>query len=343
MKNALKLFLVFVIFAWTASPSGVEAADIQRSNMKGCAITLAGEIVAGDFEKFSSLAQHLDLTSKPVTWDEVITRKDSALCLDSEGGQYLEARRISQFVHDYGVVTRVTAGAECYSACAFIFMAGRILWWEGEGPRRILNIAGRLGFHAPYIDVEDTASFSGLELEETASQTNLLIADLIRFGSYMPANQYKPSFSLSLLGELLTVGPSEVMLVDTVEEVARWDIDLFGHRDKLLLSEIEVAQTCFNFQAWSLDQHSERVDAEWLLPRKTTKFKSEEYAVIDTGGMAEQYCYVQLTKTPSNGINICSYNGFNGLLHGDCQNGFFLWVPWYYGMPPDMHISALAQ
>jgi hypothetical protein len=204
-----------------------------------------------------------------------------------------------------------------------------------------------LGFHAPYIDVEDTASFSGKELEEIVSQTNLLIADLIRFGSYMSYTQYKPSFSLSLLGELLAVGSSEIMLIDTVEEVARWDIDLYGHRGKFLLSEVEVAQVCLNFQAWSLDQPSEQAEDELFLPLKTSEYNSKyvnlKYADIDTGGEAPRYCYVQLTEIPSKGIGLCSDNGFNGLQHGDCRNGHFLYVPWYYGMRPDMHISTLAQ
>ena len=44
-------------------------------------------------------------------------------------------------------------GAECYSACGLIFLAGRVDDRGGESyPSRYLHIGARLGFHAPYIE-----------------------------------------------------------------------------------------------------------------------------------------------------------------------------------------------
>ena len=116
---------------------------------------LAGKIVSGDFDRFYALARDLNLTAKPNSGEPVNTAV-SALCLDSPGGKWIEGRQIALFVHKYGIATRVLAGTECYSSCALVFMAGRSLGGEVDGPRRILHVQGRLGSHAPEYEAESS-------------------------------------------------------------------------------------------------------------------------------------------------------------------------------------------
>lgn len=350
MRNAIRLVAIIAIAFGAASPASLEAATIYRSNQNGCSIMLAGKIVSGDFDRFSALARDLNLTARPNSGEPVNTA-DSALCLDSPGGKWIEGRQIALFVHKYAIATRILADTECYSSCALIFMAGRIKGEDVGGPRRILNVQGRLGFHAPYFDYEDSASFSGAELNRHVRLTNQLIADLITFGSYTSAFNFRPLFPLSLLGETLAAGPNELALVDTVEEAARWGIQLDGHREKVWLSEEGVGQACNNFQEWSLDRHSEQVDMEGYptYPGSFQKVqgkiwdKIRTFAVVDTGGMYVSLCHVELTNAPSEGVWICSRDESNGLLLGDCLNGLAMWVPWYYAMPPEMPLPALAE
>src|SRR5690606_24206908 len=173
---------------------------------------------------------------------------------------YLEGRKIAGFVHQHGIATRVMADAECFSACAAIFMAGRSLGLEVDGPPRILDVRGQLGFYAPYFNLKNSDSFSGDKVNSLVALNSILISDLIRFGSYVSPFDYQPMFSLSLLGELLLTGPTDMALVDTVEKAARWRIELSGQRAKAKLNEKDLVQTCLNFQAWSLDRPSSETD-----------------------------------------------------------------------------------
>lgn len=253
---------------------------------------------------------------------------------------------MAQFVHQHGIATRVRRDAECYSSCAFLFMAGRSLGAEVDGPRRILSIGGQLGFHAPYLALEPRASFSGSETSALATLSLQLIADFIRFSSYTSAFDHRPMFSMSLLQQTLRAGPDQLSLVDTVEEVARWSIELEGPHEMVQLSERYLVQACTNFQAWSFDQPSEAVtDFSWYLPleRSTATLWGQEtqFGLVDTGGMEVRSCMVQVHDEPAAGFAICSRDEFNGVLLGDCENGLAHWWPWYYAMPPSTPLTDL--
>jgi len=163
----LKIFcLRFVLIAYccfSVFVNVVAAASISKSTKNDCAIELSGPIEAGDYGRFNELAMTLGLL-EPADSGEPSNSNEEALCLDSPGGSYLEGRLISQELRDHGIPTRVNAGSECYSSCAFIFMSGRLLGAESDVTSRHLHIDGKLGFHAPYIVPDDAKSYSAADL-----------------------------------------------------------------------------------------------------------------------------------------------------------------------------------
>jgi hypothetical protein len=322
-----------------------EAATISPSRAAGCAIELSGEITAGDAARLAAAAEIAGLTGEIASGEPKNSEK-AALCFDSPGGSYQEGRNMAQFVHQNGIATRIREDSECDSSCAFLFMAGRSFGSEVDGPRRILSIGGQLGFHAPYFALDPRASFSGAETSALATLSLQLIADFIEFSSYTSAFDHRPMFSMSLLEQTLRSGPDQLNVVDTIEEAARWGIEVEGPSESVLLSEGHLVQACANFQAWSFDQPSEIVrDFSWYLPLNRTTAtmwgQEMEFGLVDTGGMEVRNCMVQVSNEPAPGFAICSRDEFNGVLLGDCESGLAHWWPWYYAMPPSTALSDL--
>lgn len=334
------------VFLATVSLTGAPvAATIVPSEKPGCAIALSGEITAGDAERFTELADRAGLT-RPIESGEPNNTSDTALCLDSAGGSYQEGQKLARFVHQHGIATRILADAECYATCAFVFMAGRYLGGEMDGPRRILTVGGRLGFQAPVLSISPQASFSGVDISVVANRSMQVVADLIAFGSYKSIFEYRPMYAMSLLEQILRTGPDELVMVETVEHVGRWNIELDGHKERQRLSEPQLIQACVNLQEWSLDKPSENaLNYEWQLPLKRSSFslwgQATEVASVDTGGMEIRNCQIQASAQPMDWLAICSRDDFTGVNLGACFDSAVHWVPWYYGMSPETRLTDL--
>jgi hypothetical protein len=258
MKLKQKYLLFFLLASILTSPSRLLAATLAGNPSSNCAVSLVGEIVKGDFDKFKLLASAKKLSNGDEGSD-VENTYDEALCLDSGGGDYLEGRLIAKFVHKYAIVTRILKNSECYSACALIFMAGRVHGAEIDAPAKFLNVNAKLGFHAPYFAFDDNASFSGKEVKAFTGLQNLLVADLMSFGSFASEFNFRPNIPASLFVEIYRKKPNELSLVDTIDKAARWGVDLEGAAIKLKLTKKQEVQLCLNFQAWSRDESA--VDA----------------------------------------------------------------------------------
>jgi hypothetical protein len=102
---------------------------VQSSTDKLATISLTGEVVKGDAEKFESLIK--DTTTQG--------RVSLVLSLHSGGGLIDEAFKIASTVNDTGVATLVAEGATCSSACFIIFTAGR---------QKLAGEAARIGNHS---------------------------------------------------------------------------------------------------------------------------------------------------------------------------------------------------
>jgi hypothetical protein len=341
------LFLIALVLILTDTPSTL-AAGFKASPSANCAISLVGEIIEGDFEKFKLLARKKKL-SNGSEGSDVENTYDEALCLDSLGGNYLEGRLIANFVHKHAVVTRILKNSECYSACALIFMAGRVHGDEIDGPAKFLSVKGKLGFHAPYFTFDDNATFTGKEVKAFSGFQNLLVADLMKFGSFASEFNFRPNIPASLFTDIYKSKPNELSLVDTIDKAARWGIDLEDLEIKLMLNKKQEVQLCLNFQAWSRDESAiETVLAKDIAfyvsqTDNTVRFSEKSFHVIDTGGMEAKNCQIEIQSEDSLNQQICLKDDFSGRHLGDCQNGTGYWVPSYYALPADTPISRLAD
>lgn len=345
MPVKFRVFFGLLVFAVLfQSVEKVAAASIVKSIKSSCSIELSGPIESGDHDRFHALAMALGLL-EPSNSGEPSNSTDDALCLNSPGGSYLEGRLISQELRDHGIPTRVEAGSECYSSCAFIFMSGRLLGAESDGTSRHLHIKGKLGFHAPYIVPDETKSYTGSDLSKQVTLTSQIIADFINFGSDTSAYSGRPFFPISLVAKLLSAGPNQLALVESVEDAARWQIDIYGMKDVARLGENQMRQACANFLSWELDRPSDQINTQYPFSLKYEKGKlgNEQviWALINTGDMDNRECRVQTSKQAIKGFTICSRDEGNGISRGACTEGWGYWVPWYYGLPPKLPLAAI--
>jgi len=189
------------------------------------------------------------------------------LCLNSPGGNFIEGLRIAEYFMTVGanneVTTYVEDKAECYSACALIFLAGRLNDRGGETyPARFLNVGGQLGFHAPYINpstLEDR-SYSRTELAQiykvaiSSVTAAIQLFDERTLGGPKGNDDNRPWVSSSLFIEMLKKNPDELLNIDTVGKVGRWGIGLVGVRETNTLPNSALRQACDNTSAWQNDQ-----------------------------------------------------------------------------------------
>ncbi|MGV0910326.1 hypothetical protein [Martelella sp. FOR1707] len=343
----LALFLIAINTAIFADSTPSSAASILPSDKDECAIDLTGPIVEGDFGAFLEIAHQLGLDGQ-LDNGELINSPQNAVCLDSSGGLMLEGALMARFIHDYGITTRIEAFAECYSACALIFMAGHAKGPEIEYTNRILDVRGSLGFHAPFVAVEADESMTGAEVMAIQESLRSIMAMQVEFGLYRSPFGMQAMVPASLISALLQRGPDEVEYVDTVEEAARWDIGLAGIIPRVKLSHTDRAVACLNFQAWVRDSASDLQQLEYYRDQSPSISRlgpdgySHLYDQINTGGMEAQFCLVGANNEAVSSIPICVVDDFSGVRYGSCENGRPVWIPWWYAADPQMPIARLA-
>ena len=326
-------FIILNLFLHNV-PIHADAASIKIVHKADCNIYIKGDIVKGDFKKLFDLAANEKglirefFNDEPQYW----------LCLDSQGGSFLEGLQIAEFVIKYAIGTRVENNAVCFSSCANIFMAGTSRGEDWDHPRRLLHVGGRLGFHAPHLTLKDANLFSSHEAEKIFELANLLMSTFVRIYAHQSIFFDGPWIRPSLVGEMYYKAKNDLVLVDTVGAAGRWQIDLYGHKE-LISTRSSVVQACLNFQAWTSDQQSERIDAKNLniyLPKNEPDPKTGYYKV-DTGGMMDRFC---LVKPDDKKFNICSVDDFKGTHIGRCPETYALY-PLLFGLPPDTRLKDL--
>lgn len=244
---------VFALILALVAPTWGHSATFRLGGDESlaCRMTIEGEIVEGDAQRFRDMLvgyindllpqdPNVDLSTN---FHEYL--EDVRICLDSPGGSILEAIEMadtlaygyrvrsdiaprvpglaSEIVWSIG--TAVPAGARCESACAILFMAGGYFSHLATSnnvrdPNRVLHVDGRLGFHAPSLNVP-----GGSYTEETVSQAfGLAIEAVQRLSERL--ERYK--FSPSLFQRMVSTPPDEMFYIDTVEEAASWFVALAG-------------------------------------------------------------------------------------------------------------------
>jgi hypothetical protein len=173
------------------------------------------------------------------------------LCLNSLGGNYDEALKLMTALLTFtNVATIVDAGAECYSACAFLFLAGNTQRSEdGElAPNRTLDVRGTLGFHAPYLQ-------SGAGTDVNAATIENFRRGVSAIAKMLEIDR-RGLIPRGLLAKALQVGANELLYVDTIEKVGVWSIKLKGYKPPAALTSKMLDQACRNKDMWTNFSHT---------------------------------------------------------------------------------------
>ena len=215
-----------------------------------CNIFIENDIHFGDASAFRRISQAL--LQDPD--EEILVNWPLTVCLDSAGGSYLEAINLALLVKDF-YQTRLMDGAECFSACATVFLAGsaddvsRLIsgnpeeaaYGQNSRPMRTLAPSSRLGFHAPYFDVGDRSNIPVSEVEEMSRA----LLEWSSFVQSVSTQLYPPE----LMREAMRRGPEDLYMVNRVGQLNAWNINLStNYRPPF---NVETFQ-----RAWVTFQHS---------------------------------------------------------------------------------------
>jgi hypothetical protein len=224
---------------------GVQAADIALSDGQGmgCQIRIDGPIVPGDVARLDRVLQET-----PEVFDTA-TPIGQRVCLDSAGGSLIEAVRMVSLIAERDMGTAVPAGATCESACAVLFLAGRFSHPEGEGfiPDRILHPRGTLGFHAPALVVEDRTYAKG-EINQAYSVALSTMGEILRLRS-----EWGVRVADSLFLTILNTPADDMTYVETVEQAARWQIEVAPVALTAMDVESALRHACLNADGGLMD------------------------------------------------------------------------------------------
>ncbi|MBY6159312.1 SH3 domain-containing protein [Mameliella alba] len=210
VRRRLAAAAVLSIFAAMA-----QAADIALSEDgqgMGCQVRIDGALADGDADRLQELLAGLPMPdgTSPV---------GQRLCLNSSGGALIEAVRMADIVAQRFMGTAVPEGARCESACAVLFLSGRFAHPEADGsfvPDRVLHPRGALGFHAPALVSEDRA-YSRDEVNRAYAAALGSMGEVMRVTSEIPE---------SLFLTILNTPATDMSYVETVEQAARWQIEV---------------------------------------------------------------------------------------------------------------------
>ncbi len=108
--------------------------------------------------------------------------------IDSNGGVVSSAMQIGAYVYDHGFSTGVDAEMHCYSACSFVYFAGREKSLGGEA---------KVGLHRPYIPGK----------KDTPQSIRKTKRDYISYWNYIHAPK-------SIYDEMMAVGRKRLFILD---------------------------------------------------------------------------------------------------------------------------------
>ncbi len=224
--------------------------DVQVVDpMQACNVSLSGVIEKGDLEKLAG-----QITALREKSDVRNSSRILVLCLDSQGGSFVEAVKIGKYLKQKIIGTKIEKGARCESACALIFMSGNFPAHEaGAYHWRVMHPEARLGFHAPSLTLGE-GTYDSKTVQKAYNLALQTISDTIF--DVMTTTDFEGGLSLevSLLGEMLKTPSSQMSYVDTIDKVGRWKITLVPVLPERAVSDLLFAQGCINAFSWERDE-----------------------------------------------------------------------------------------
>ncbi|AAV94521.1 hypothetical protein KQ247_14895 [Ruegeria pomeroyi] len=267
----------------SASPmSNSQSGKFSLSNngKVGCTIEFNGEIELGETDRmmafFKSLADDnpFDASffngagfSNPSRYSEMKTeygfeffwedgeltllnQSGLSICLNSSGGSFSEAVQMYDAIKGLGLGTVVPERARCLSACAVVFLGGRMKHWTTMGgnlvtqKRRSLHATAELGVHAPSIEFEldelDEALPPEVLSELITSSYSAAVNENAQLISRLSDNE------LPILRRILATSPETMYLFNTVERTLEVEMEILGIRVPKSVVANHVKSSCEN-------------------------------------------------------------------------------------------------
>lgn len=318
-------YMLIVLSAVVLRSHIAGAATIQHVSAQEdaeCNFRLTGEIKDGDPNKIKAIEKSL--------WGQ-------RLRLGSPGGSYSEGLRIAKhFISGMLVTTVVENGAECYSACALIFMAGHGHITREEFPSRFLHVGGKLGFHSPFPDWSTlfNARYSKADVKAFYDTAMRASQQMIEIFSIVGHNGDTPQKSKwmkpSLISMILATPSDQLLYVDTVGKSGNWEIALVGYKEIDRLDQNLARRACVNQWYWHADVHG--------IGDATRKFNGsivEAYFLRANIGADSDIEFVMRMNDGGTGPECAIKSRPSGGLWG----GYFKAEGWY---DPQFEIASLA-
>lgn len=230
---ALQLLIAFLL-AFLTSIEHSQSSTFALSRTSECKIDMSDAIESGDSNKFLKFLSENQIESGPFT-----------LCIQGPGGSYSELAPLIDKFFELNVSTYLRPNTVCYSACALLFMAGSYSESSGETirlPSRRMDVTAKLGFHAPYLDAKDLAV--------PPDKINIVYSLGVQAVASLLKRNEDGIFPTTLIVELLSKGPNEVILVDNIQKAGRWKISLSGYKMPPSIDLSYILQSCYAVSNW---------------------------------------------------------------------------------------------
>ncbi|MCC7252997.1 hypothetical protein [Hyphomicrobium sp.] len=241
----LPALLALAIQFFTTSSIG--AAEVELVDRPYCNIRLDGPIEPGDVRKIESAVDQSLSENLPARTNDRINGSTS-ICLNSQGGNFDEAVRIIDYFGSSVVGTTIDAGDSCTAVCAFVFMAGRYMFYHGiTHPIRRLHVAGTLSFHPPV----GNAHTAGTDLESAYTESVRKMAALLRHASQAEFFGRRSVLPRTLLLDVLGLEAGAFLDVETVGQAGEWDIAIIGFREPATITQAMLRRACSNKAMWN--------------------------------------------------------------------------------------------
>ena len=237
--------------AFLLASSAAQAAEVSKTPNEEmrCYLSVEGPIAAGDAEKIRTAMAEFPSDHPEDTGLFYPNSMNSwrKVCFDSPGGSFSEGVEIAQYLLAEQIGSAVPRDAECISACAVAFMGGTNDT-KGDGgsvPFRQLHPLGKLGFHAPFIEVPER-DYSGAIVQQAFEGALANIGFLLSRGDEM-------KFPRSLVLRMLQTPSDKMHYVETVGEASRWGIGIAPVVPRTNLEQASVVNACYNQEAYLQD------------------------------------------------------------------------------------------
>ncbi len=223
---------VVAIAALSALPDMGEAAQISEGRPGRCDIRISGIVNSGDDAAVEQLVAELK------------TDRQIVLCLDSPGGSLSAALKIAQLVHDIGAATYLDRGANCESACSIIFFMGtRDVGGTAVIDRRIAA-GGRVGIHAPAINLDRDQSFTGSDVMRAFDVALEAAGSITTLGQEADGRSGDNWIPVEVVNHLLTTPYDKMFHVTQIGQAQDWNIEIADLRWPDDLSNAYLWNTC---------------------------------------------------------------------------------------------------